>query len=322
MSRPDLQVLLRPVATFPALAHRLLWGRGSSPIALEGQLRTAGASVYPIRGLPLRILPARSCGTFLGLAHHGLPVFRSSARAGDRGFEPDANRSLSIGNGTGRRLRTFKYRQSSSSSSQPHCNSIGLTWEWRLSCWRITQYVAGVYVVDCNSIGLARPAVLPDSYQGASKGSGAIFDTSLVIPYSQDMPRPRRAGQGGLIYQALNRANARLAIFQTDEDYAAFQRVLAEAVVRHHMRLLAYCLLANRFHVLLWPREDGDLSRFMSWRTMTHTQRWYACATTSRPEPVISITVGSSRSPCNRPSISSRCAAKSSGTPCGPTPVA
>ena len=67
------------------------------------------------------------------------------------------------------------------------------------------------------------------------KAAGAVFDTPLVIPYSQDMPRPRLAAEGGLIYHALNRANARLAIFQTDEDYAAFQRVLAEEVVRHHM---------------------------------------------------------------------------------------
>ena len=105
------------------------------------------------------------------------------------------------------------------------------------------------------------------------KGSGAVLDTPLVILYSQDMPRPRRAAEGGLIYNGLNRANAWLAIFQTDEDYAAFQHVLAVAVVRHHMRLLAYCLMPNHFHVLLWPREDGDLSRFMSWLTMTHTQR-------------------------------------------------
>jgi putative transposase len=110
------------------------------------------------------------------------------------------------------------------------------------------------------------------------KGSGAVLDNPLVIPYSEDIPRPRRVAEGGLIYHALNRANARLAIFQTDEDYAAFQRVLAEAVVRHHMRLLAYCLMPNHFHVLLWPREDGDPSRFMSWLTMTHTQRWHACA--------------------------------------------
>src|SRR5271154_2443491 len=47
-------------------------------------------------------------------------------------------------------------------------------------------------------------------------------------------------------------------------------------VVRHHMRLLAYCLMPNHFHVLLWPREDGDLSQFMRWLTVTHTQRWHA----------------------------------------------
>ncbi len=93
------------------------------------------------------------------------------------------------------------------------------------------------------------------------KGPGAVFDTPLVIPYSQDIPRPRRAAEGGLIYQALNRANARLAIFQTDEDYAAFQRVFAEAVVRHRIRLLAYCLMPNHFHVLLRPREDGTEKR-------------------------------------------------------------
>jgi hypothetical protein len=106
---------------------------------------------------------------------------------------------------------------------------------------------------------------------GRDKGAGAVFDTALIIPYSQDMPRPRRAAEGGLIYQALNRANARLAIFQTDEDYAAFQRVLAEAVECHHMRLLAYCLMPNHFHVLLQPRDDGTEKRrrnaiFTEWR--------------------------------------------------------
>lgn len=27
---------------------------------------------------------------------------------------------------------------------------------------------------------------------------------------------------------------------------------------------------------MLWPREDGELSRFMRWLTLTHTQRWHA----------------------------------------------
>ena len=78
------------------------------------------------------------------------------------------------------------------------------------------------------------------------------------------------------MYHALNRANARLTIFDSDEDYAAFERVLAQAVSRYDMRLLAYCLMPNHFHLLLWPREDGDLSQFMRWLTVTHTQRWHA----------------------------------------------
>jgi putative transposase len=90
------------------------------------------------------------------------------------------------------------------------------------------------------------------------------------------MPRPPRATEGGLIYHALNRANALMAIFEEDEDYVAYERVLAEAVARYRMRLLAYCLMPNHFHLLVWPRGDGDLSNFMQWLTMTHTQRWHA----------------------------------------------
>jgi putative transposase len=108
---------------------------------------------------------------------------------------------------------------------------------------------------------------------GRGKGSGSDLDTPLII---EDMPGPRRAAEAGLIEHALSWANARLAIFWTDEDYADFQRVLAEVVVRDQMRLLVYCLVPNRFHVLLWPRDGRELSQFMNWLTMTHTQRWHA----------------------------------------------
>ena len=42
------------------------------------------------------------------------------------------------------------------------------------------------------------------------------------------MARPLRAAQGGLAYRVLNRANARLQIFDDEADYAAFERVLEE----------------------------------------------------------------------------------------------
>jgi putative transposase len=90
------------------------------------------------------------------------------------------------------------------------------------------------------------------------------------------MARPPRAAEGGITYHALNRGNAGMAIFQDDEDYAAFERTLAEAVARHDVGLLAYCVMPDHFHLVVRPRGDGDLSRFMRWLSMTHTQRWHA----------------------------------------------
>ncbi len=90
------------------------------------------------------------------------------------------------------------------------------------------------------------------------------------------MGRPKRSADGGLIYHVLNRANARLPIFEKDGDYDAFERVLEEAVDRYGTQLLAYCLMPNHWHLVLQPQKDGELSRFTGWLTLTHTQRWHA----------------------------------------------
>src|SRR5712692_566502 len=90
------------------------------------------------------------------------------------------------------------------------------------------------------------------------------------------MPRAPRAAIGGLVYHVLNRANARLQLFAQDRDYQAFERVLTEAYERVGMRLLAYCVMPNHWHLVVWPHADGDLSSFLGWLTMTHTQRWHA----------------------------------------------
>ena len=90
------------------------------------------------------------------------------------------------------------------------------------------------------------------------------------------MGRPLRAATGGLVYHVLNRANARLPIFENMDDYLAFETILAEAKLRQNMRILGYCLMPNHWHLLLWPREDPDLSDFTGWLTLTHTQRWHA----------------------------------------------
>lgn len=90
------------------------------------------------------------------------------------------------------------------------------------------------------------------------------------------MGRPLRAAAGGVVYHVLNRANGRRVIFPRAGDYEAFERVLAEAHERLRMRTLAYCVMPNHWHLVVWPRDDGDLSRFLAWLTLTHTQRWHA----------------------------------------------
>jgi putative transposase len=90
------------------------------------------------------------------------------------------------------------------------------------------------------------------------------------------MGRPKRAADGGLVYHVLNRSNAKMPIFEKDGDYEAFERVLEEAVAWSETRLLAYCVLRTHWHLVVWPREDGELSSFTGWLTLTHTQRWHA----------------------------------------------
>lgn len=90
------------------------------------------------------------------------------------------------------------------------------------------------------------------------------------------MPRTPRAAVGGMVYHVLNRANARLSIFEKPDDYEAFETVLAQAHRQVPMRTLAWCVLPNHWHLLLWPRRDEDLPEFMHWLTLTHTHRWHS----------------------------------------------
>ena len=91
------------------------------------------------------------------------------------------------------------------------------------------------------------------------------------------MGRPYRAALGDYVYHVLNRGNGRSAIFRKEADYSAFERILGEALEHvPGMRLLAYCLLPNHWHLVLWPQHDGELSDFGHWLTLTHTQRWHA----------------------------------------------
>jgi putative transposase len=89
------------------------------------------------------------------------------------------------------------------------------------------------------------------------------------------MPRPPRAAPGGYCYHCLNRGNGRRTIFHKDGDFTAFVALLREAGERVPVRLLAYCLMPNHFHLAVWPRADGDLSGYMRWLLTAHVRRYH-----------------------------------------------
>ena len=80
---------------------------------------------------------------------------------------------------------------------------------------------------------------------------------------------------GGVCYHVLNRGNGRAEVFHKKEDYIAFLDLMVQAQDRLPMRLLAWCLIPNHFHLVLWPHEDGDLSRWMQWLLTSHVRRYH-----------------------------------------------
>ena len=92
------------------------------------------------------------------------------------------------------------------------------------------------------------------------------------------MPRRARSIIGGYAYHVLNRANGRLRLFKKEADFAAFEAILQEAAERVPLRILAYTIMSNHWHFVVWPRQRaGDsVSEFFRWLTVTHAQRWHA----------------------------------------------
>jgi putative transposase len=88
------------------------------------------------------------------------------------------------------------------------------------------------------------------------------------------MPRIARKAPGGQVYHVLNRAVGTIPLFADDADFEAFQRVMVEAHLRHPIRILAYCVLSNHWHFVVWPDSDGEVTDFFRWLAHTHAMRW------------------------------------------------
>lgn len=89
------------------------------------------------------------------------------------------------------------------------------------------------------------------------------------------MPRINRVFVEDAAVHVLNRGNNRKVIFRKPEDYAAFLRLMCEAHARVAIRLLAYALMPNHFHFIIWPRNRDEISAYMRWLMNAHVRHYH-----------------------------------------------
>ncbi len=73
----------------------------------------------------------------------------------------------------------------------------------------------------------------------------------------------------------MNRGVRRLRLFDTPDEYQLAVATLADAQGRIPLRVLAYCVMPNHFHLVVRPTEDGELAKFMQVFSGTHSRRWH-----------------------------------------------
>src|ERR1700735_5175168 len=89
------------------------------------------------------------------------------------------------------------------------------------------------------------------------------------------MPRTARASRGGIVYHVTNRGKGRATVFHKEAAFQALIDLMDDAWKRLPVPVLAYCLMPNHFHLVLWPSHDGDLSTWMGWLMNAHVRRYH-----------------------------------------------
>lgn len=72
------------------------------------------------------------------------------------------------------------------------------------------------------------------------------------------------------MYHIINRGVRRQRLFKTADEYLHFQWLMGRAASRVRMRLLAYCLMPNHWHLVVWPTTSESLSAYVHWLSSTH----------------------------------------------------
>jgi putative transposase len=90
------------------------------------------------------------------------------------------------------------------------------------------------------------------------------------------MPRTPRVVPDGFPFHVINRGNRRATIFHNPTDFEAFLEMMADASEKIRMRILAWALMKNHFHLVLWPYQGAEISAYMAALSNAHVHHYQA----------------------------------------------
>jgi putative transposase len=85
--------------------------------------------------------------------------------------------------------------------------------------------------------------------------------------------RHQRTFPDDSVLHVINRGNDRRRLFEDDVAYLAFWRLMLQVRRDIPIRILAYVLMPNHWHLVVWPVSPDQLSRFLHRVTGVHASR-------------------------------------------------
>ena len=89
------------------------------------------------------------------------------------------------------------------------------------------------------------------------------------------MPRIARGLVDGFIYHILNRGNGRQEVFHRIQDYEGFIDLMKKVKSKHSIKIFAYCLMPNHFHMVVLPTQAKELGKLMQWLMTSYVRRYH-----------------------------------------------
>jgi REP element-mobilizing transposase RayT len=120
----------------------------------------------------------------------------------------------------------------------------------------------------------------------------------------------------GVVYHVTNRAHDGVTLFETPAAYVAFVELIEDTRLLRPIRILAYCVMPNHWHLLLWPETDDAVQRFVGMLSMTMRSAFRRGGERWVRGPYIRVDIGRRR--CSRISVSTAQPGTSNAIPFAP----